>query len=351
MLGKRDFHSGGYSFNFRMAEHLRSEGCEVEIVHFNTVPAGLTRKWFKASWHVRRIVKKSHPDLVIVSKSYQYVPLLRIMSVFTDTPIVYLMHHLEWEDTGNKLKASLYRYYVRWLLGMADRVWVNSANTRDAIDRIGIHRNRICLINPGFDKDPQPLPDRSERKGPVRVLCVGSISPRKAQHVLVEACSRLEKGSFELEFAGSLESDKDYALSVQDRVRELDLSDSIRFSGELPATDLIEAYLNSDILVHPSSWEAFGMSVIEGMWYGLPVISSDVAALPELVHHGENGFLVRTGDSGELAESMKTLITDCDLRLQMGKKSRMFAESRNDWNDTAREFMEMVMTSVKGFGK
>jgi len=45
---------------------------------------------------------------------------------------------------------------------------------------------------------------------------------------------------------------------------------------------------------------------------------------------------------------MKNLIDHRELRLQMGKKSRMFAECRNDWNDTAREFMEMVTTSVRG---
>ncbi len=348
MLGKKDFHSGGYGFNFRMVEYLRSNGAAVEIIHFTTVPAGLPLKWFSASRYIRREIRKKKPDLVIVSKSYQYVPLLRLMSTFSDVPVLYLMHHLEWMDVRNKLKAFMYRVYVRWLLGMAERVWVNSRNTLEAIAGVGISRDRIRIINPGFEKTIGSLPDRSSRRGPVKLLCVGSISPRKAQHLLVEACKYIERGSFEVEFAGSVESDMEYALSVQEAIKREHLSDSIRVSGELSPEDLIKAYFKADILVHPASWEAFGMSILDGMWFGLPVIASDIAAIPELVRDGENGLLVRQGDVEELADALNSLIRNKDLRLQMGEKSRMFAENQNDWADTGKEFMELVITAAGG---
>jgi len=348
MLGKKDFHSGGYGFNFRMIEYLRSHGIEVTIIHFTSVPDGLPMKWFSASRYICRKIRSEKPDLVIVSKSYQYVPLFRLMSTFTDTPVIYLMHHLEWTDVRNKLKSFMYRVYVRWLLGMAERVWVNSGNTEKAMEDIGIGDDRICLINPGFDKNPVPLPDRSSRNGPVQLLCVGSISPRKAQHVLVKACAHLEKGSYEMEFAGSIDSDEQYAAGVIELIGEENLSDSIRILGELSPEDLEKVYKNADILVHPSIWEAFGMSIVEAMWYGLPVIASDIAAIPELVHDGENGYLIPPGNAEELASVMRDLIGNRDLRLQMGKNSRMFAEEKNDWNDTGREFMELVVSVLKG---
>ncbi|MCK4807016.1 MAG: glycosyltransferase family 4 protein [Candidatus Aegiribacteria sp.] len=347
MLGKKDFHSGGYGFNFKMVEYLRSHGVEVDIIHFTTAPPGLPLKWFSASRYIFREIRRRKPGLVIVSKSYQYVTLLRLMSRFTGIPVLYLMHHLEWMDLRNKLKAFMYRMYVKWLLGMACRVWVNSRNTGEAIEGMKIPPDRIRLINPGFEKDPRPLPDRSSRHGPVRLLCVGGFSPRKAQHLLVKACTYLERGSFEIEFAGSIESEKEYVVSVLDMIREENLSDFIKVSGELAPEDLVNAYMKADILVHPASWEAFGMSILEGMWYGLPVISSDIAAIPELVRHGENGLLTPLGNAEDLAHAMNNLIRNRDLRLQMGKKSRMFAESMNDWNDTGKEFMELVLTAVR----
>ena len=350
MLGKKDFHSGGYGFNFRMVEYLRSHGVAVEIIHFTTVPAGLPLKWFSASRYICREIRRKKPDLVIVSKSYQYVPLFRLMNLFSVAPVLYLMHHLEWMDVRNKLKAFMYRMYVRWLLGMAERIWTNSMNTQEAIEGIGIPQERIRMINPGFEKDLVSLPDRSSREGPARLLCVGSISPRKAQNLLVKACTYLDRGSFEVEFAGSVESDEAYYVSVLDMIKMNNLSDSIKISGELSPENLASAYMKADILVHPASWEAFGMSILDGMWYGLPVIASDIAAIPELVRHGENGILTPPGNAEELADAMNKLIRNRDLRLQMGENSRMFADSMNDWNDTGKEFMELVMTAARSGG-
>ncbi len=348
MLGKKDFHSGGYGFNFRIAEYLRAHGFEVELIHFTTVPPGYPLKWFRASRYICGKIRADNPDMIIISKSYQYLSLLRLMSAFTDIPVIYLMHNLDWKIIRSKFKAFMYRIYVRWLLGMASTVWVNSKNTRKAIEGIGIPGKSVSLINPGFEKDSVSLPDRSRREGPVRLLCVGSISPRKAQHILVKACTYLEEGSYVMEFAGSIDSDEDYASMVQDLIKKENLSDSILVSGELSGEELARAYMNADILVHPSRWEAFGISIAEGMWYGLPVIASEIAAVPELVRHGENGLLTPPGDVTGLADAINGLISDRSLRLQMGEKSRMFAERLNDWNDTCREFMQLVTSTIKG---
>ena len=71
MLGKRDFTSGGYTFNFRMVEVLREHGFDVEVIHFRTVPESLPGNWIDASRFIRLRVRESRPDLVIVGKSYQ----------------------------------------------------------------------------------------------------------------------------------------------------------------------------------------------------------------------------------------------------------------------------------------
>ncbi|NOQ22169.1 MAG: glycosyltransferase [Candidatus Aegiribacteria sp.] len=347
MLGKKDFHSGGYDFNFRMVNSLRSQGNNIEIIHFTTVPKGLPRKWFRASRYIYGKIRSSKPDLVIVSKSYQYVSLIRLMTVFAKTPVLYLIHHFDWTNIRNKLKVFMYRMYVRWLLGMAERVWVNSRNTREDVERMGIHPEIIRVINPGFEKDRRQLPNRSDRRGPVRFLCVGSLSPRKAQHVAVKACSFLDAGSYKMEFIGNTEGDIGYTSTVKKSISDEALSESIRMFGYIDENEVVDAYLRADVLVHAANWEGFGMSIIEGMWYGLPVIASDIAAIPELVRDGENGLLTPSGNAEELADAMNKLIRNRDLRLLMGEKSRMFAESMNDWNDTGKEFMELVMTAAR----
>jgi glycosyltransferase involved in cell wall biosynthesis len=346
MLGKKDFRSGGYIFNFRMVEYLRYHGFDMEVIHFRTVPEGLAGNWLDASRYVRGRIAETRPNLVIVSKSYQYVPLFRLSPDSGRTPVLYMMHHLEWMDAGNRIRSRMYRRYVRWLLGMADRIWANSRNTFRALLEMGMSEERIRVISPGFEKTGPEPPDRTGRSGPVRLLCVGSISPRKAQHILVRACATLDEGSFTLDLAGSTESDARYARYVSGLIDDLGLDRFVRMRGVLDREELLETYRQADVLVHPATWEAFGMSLLEGMWQGLPVVGSDVAAIPELVSDGENGILVPPGSVGDLASSLRMLIDNRETRLEMGVRSRELAAGRNDWEKTGEEFLQLVLETM-----
>jgi glycosyltransferase involved in cell wall biosynthesis len=348
MLGKKDFLSGGYIFNWRMARRLQDEGAEVDVIHFSTVPEGLPGRTLRESVHVSGRIARFRPDVVVVSKSYSCAGPFRLLQPFLGVPVVYLMHHLEWMDSRNRIRSRLYKEYVGWLLGMADAVWVNSLSTRRGVLETGVDPDRIVCIPPGFEKGDDPLPDRSARRGPLRLLCVGSIAPRKAQDVLLKACALLPAGSFSLELAGNTDNGEGYTRVVTDLVAGLGLEESITFLDGLSREDLTAAFDRADVLVHPARWEAFGMAVIEGMWRGLPVVASDVAALPELVRHGVNGLLVPPDNPGDLAEALARLASDPDTRLRMGRESRAIALNSNDWDDTGDAFVRLVIHTAGG---
>jgi glycosyltransferase involved in cell wall biosynthesis len=102
------------------------------------------------------------------------------------------------------------------------------------------------------------------------------------------------------------------------------------------------AYRDADVLVHPALWESYGMCVVEAMARGLPVIASDVAALPELVDDGDNGLLVAPGDAAGLRAAMLRLMTDREMRLRMGERSFSVSLEKKDWESTCREFGALV---------
>jgi glycosyltransferase involved in cell wall biosynthesis len=342
MLGRRNVLTGGYVFNFRMAECLRAHGVEVDVIHFSTVPPGLPETPLQASTYIRRRVREFGPDVIIASKSYQYLPLLRMFNPARGTPVVYLVHHLDWEDQRNGFRRFLYRTWIRWMLSMAGTVWTNSLNSKEGLEGLGIPSGMISVISPGFDRPAEPPPDRSGRSGPVRLLCVGSFIHRKGQDLLIDACAGLPARSFRLDLAGGTESVDDCSGDIADRIRAERLEDSVHMLGELSPGSLDRAYREADILVHPARWEAFGMSLVEGMSRGLPVIASDVAAVPELVRNGENGILVEPGDVEGLGKAISDLLENREMRLAMGACSYRMSLEQPDWDQTCREFTTLV---------
>ncbi len=100
--------------------------------------------------------------------------------------------------------------------------------------------------------------------------------------------------------------------------RQLNLGDSVKFLGKQEA--LVEILSSSDIFLIPSQSESFGLAALEAMACGLPVISSSVGGLPELVRHNESGFIAEIGDIDRMAKYTLELLSN-------EKKYKLFSES------------------------
>ncbi len=91
---------------------------------------------------------------------------------------------------------------------------------------------------------------------------------------------------------------------------------------------LAEQYRASDLYVHPARAEALGLTIIEALACGVPVVASNVGGIPEVVRSGVNGVLFPTGDADALAEQLRTLLGDPDLRERMGGQAARDAAVR-----------------------
>lgn len=349
MLAARDTRSGGYDFNFRMIDHMEStEGVEVDTIHHSTVPPACSGSRLLGSLHVLRRVRRFSPDVLIISKSYPYALLLRLFRLSLKAPVIHLVHHPDWLDPRRPVARRIFRWLAKWVMGMADAVWCNSRSTLDQVAALGVRPAASTVIHPGFRRAPEHLArrktDLSGPSGPLRLLAVGNIVARKAQDVLVEACSILrERGRlFSLVLAGDSTVEADYAGRVRKMIEELFLSDSVILAGHLQEEELEKAYSAADLLVHPARWEAFGIAVAEGMSYGLPVVGSRIGGIPELVSDGHNGLLVPPGDELALANAIDSFISNRALLREMGSNSGMKANLLNDWEQTCRAFYSFV---------
>lgn len=120
----------------------------------------------------------------------------------------------------------------------------------------------------------------------------------------------------------------------------------IRFLGTLDHPTLCRYYAMADVFVLPSRSEPWGFVLNEGMEFGLPlVVSAAVGAGPDLVRHGENGFVFPVGDVSALTQHLMTLSDNESLRHRMGQVSRSIIEtfSPENWANGVMKAIESIL--------
>jgi len=177
-------------------------------------------------------------------------------------------------------------------------------------------KNIDMIYNP-VDVNRFHVPDRIyERKTPV-FITAGRLEKVKNQELLLRAFSDISKKypGIKLIIAGE-GSLKDELKSL---CRQLDLSDSVQFLGNVENVELY--FKNADIFVLTSTYEGLPLTVLEAMASGLPIISTNVGGIKDVVT--DNGLLVDDGNQTELIQAMEKLIQDCNLRKRLGSNSRL----------------------------
>ncbi len=108
----------------------------------------------------------------------------------------------------------------------------------------------------------------------------------------------------------------------------LGVQERVDFSGTLRGRDLVEAYQQSTLIVLPSTTEAesFGISLIEGMACGKPVIGSRIGGIPYVISDGEDGLLVAPSDARSLAAACAAILSDPELGVRLGAAGRSKVE-------------------------
>jgi glycosyltransferase involved in cell wall biosynthesis len=113
--------------------------------------------------------------------------------------------------------------------------------------------------------------------------------------------------------------------------KELDIYESTTFQGDISYNEVVHFHNQIDIAVYPSHSESFGVSVIESSACEVPVITSDVGGLPEVVVDGETGFIVERNNVLAITEKLNFLINNEARREEMGQKGREFVENKYSW--------------------
>jgi glycosyltransferase involved in cell wall biosynthesis len=255
---------------------------------------------------------------------------------------VYLGDYLGWDSDrlarGFRRARRMYRalgLHDRLLaMEQAARVYVFSEWARDVNVRWGADPGKVEVVPPGF-----PVPELVGRReeDTFSFLFVGTDFERKGGFDVLEAFERVSERhpNARLILAGSdpwrRNPDRLIHAWVSDARRarllatleNLQRRGVIRLTGPMPS-NLVRTtlYPAAAAFVMPTLAEGFGFTNVEAMSFGLPVISSRVGPIPEVVSHGKTGLLVEPGDPDELVDAMERLVSAPELTRSMGAAAR-----------------------------
>ena len=313
-------------------------------------PLFATDLWFPLyAWKVAWDLRKQNCDLVHV---YYYPQLASLIKFFNPAVRVILNMHGEWltQIDFTNLEARLEK--IDAVVSCSEFI---TESTRARFPRIA-HRCRTApmgLSPDTFSGDFQNA--HPENPSPRRLLCVGRISPEKGVHILLDAFELIlakypdatltivgpewiapREGLVDVCLAKEVIDglapyyEDSYLWQLKQRLSP-EAARRVTFAGLVAHREVAGFYANADIYVSPSLYESFGMSVIEAMAAGLPVVAARVRSFEDLISDGHNGLLVQAANPPAIAEGVIKLFENDALRTSISSASRQMICEQFSW--------------------
>ena len=350
IYGRLDTLSGGYLYDRQLVGYLRRNGIEVELISLpwswygRHLTHNLSRSLFQ---QLRRLDvdillqdELNHPSLFWLN---------RCLCRHTNIPIVSIVHHLRCQEQWANWQRPFYRHIERLYLTSVDGFICNSQTTHQTvIDLIGTVGPYVVAYPAGNRFSTTLTSDevvaRAQQPGPLRLLFVGNLIPRKGLHTLITALSLLSELDWALDVVGNTAVSPPYTQQIQRQIANTNLTPQITLHDVLPDARLQTLYAQSHLLVVPSQYEGFGIVYLEGMAFGLPAIASTAGAAHELITHGENGVLVGVGETAVLARHIQQLIHDREHLTRISLAALKRFQTYPTWDESMAQIANWLQT-------
>ncbi len=331
-----------------MLRALKDEGIDTKLLCLTSGEAfeaevremGIDVEWVGSSSRrlsrlirIINVIRMYRPDVIQSSHFYTniYVSLagrvLRIPSIGAVR-----------SDLTSEISAD--RIFGRWQADLPNHLITNSEVAhRRAIER-GLARSRIHLVRNRVDL-PAGCINRSSVDETVSILFVGRLGREKRPELFVKLAKEITIQHPKANLTFRIVGDGPLRSELEKLSTKLGLSgDVLLFNGE--QSDISEIYRNSNMLILTSDYEGTPNVVLEAMAHGLPVVSTRVGGVPDILPDGA-GILVDSSDFSGLVEATERLILDPELRVAMGKKAKAAISERHSPDSLGRRLKEIYV--------
>ena len=312
----------------KIAERIKKRGVPVHVFGYaNCYNLGNIRR-------LARRFKKENPQ-IIHTHGYFASTIGRMAAILGKVPVRIVHYHTTLFDMKRKniwIEKMLNRY-TSLMIAVSEAVKTSYCD-------IGYDEDKIIVVYNGTDSF-EFKPGREKRHDPT-IINVASLQKHKGHLDILRAMKSVSAKypNVKLWIVG----DGPLRQKIQHEANRLELKEKVVLWGE--REDVSKLTSSADLAVVASTREGLGLSAIEAMACGIPVIANKVGGLKEIVKDGYSGVLVDTRDTRKLGASILTLLGNPDLLKEMGSNARKRFEEKFDWNYMIDKIQHIYETGV-----
>jgi glycosyltransferase involved in cell wall biosynthesis len=271
------------------------------------------------------VLFRFRPDVVY------FVPMISGLAFYRDCLFAFMfklfniktIYHLHGKGIHKAIQQTFNLITYRWFFYGASVITL-SEKLFDDISSL-VKRDNVFFLPNAIEYHAGDASDSFNRKenGSFQILFVSNLMSTKGPLVLLDACKELKNRnvSFKAKFIGGerLDLTKEEFLQA---ISRNNLSEQVSYLGSLYGPEKDAVFSSSDVFVLPTTNDCFPLVIIEAMAHGLPVISTDEGAIPEMILNNVTGFIVDKNNPAAIADKIETLIYDKFLHQQMSKNAK-----------------------------
>ena len=326
------------------ADFIFAENVKPEVIGPQARHAMLYKIWYQYS--LPRLLKKIKPDIFIGTDGM--IPLK------TNTKTLSVIHDLNFEYYPEYLPSVLAKYYIKNFRKFAEKATriatVSGYSKQDIIKIYHTNKEKIDVVYNGSKENFTPASDEEKihiqnkyTKGAPYFLFIGTLHPRKNLINLFKAFD-LFKSTTDSDFKLLIVGRKMWwTKKIQAVFHNLKHKDDILFAGRVNDDELCKVTAGAYALTYVPVFEGFGIPLVEAMSCGIPVITSNVTSMPEVVE--EAGILVDPFSVEEIALAMTNIVADHLLRNELVAKSKIQAK-KFSWEKTADLLWKSIIKTI-----
>lgn len=271
----------------------------------------------------------------LVEQQYECLHVQFADTAATYAAVVYRLHKLPFSVAVHAHDIFEHRFTDRLIsFRIGDAAWIrviSKFNLDYLQERTGIDAERIEVVRCGIDLSKLR---RSEPRGNgsrTLIVSVGRLVPYKGHDVLVRACRQLKDWGFDP--ACKIVGDGPERKMLSDLIEELDLTDNIELVGVLPHDEICQLLEAATVFAlacrraDDGAMDGIPVALMEAMAMELPVVTTAISGIPELVEHDHTGLIAAADDAMDMGQRIRDVITDSALAEQLGRNAREKVEA------------------------